>query len=285
MKMEEMEGHRTEAGQDRLSYKVIGLAMEAHRELGPGLAEEFYHQLLSRKMSASGIEHRSKQKERLIHRGQVSDKFEADVIVEEQLVLELRHLTGGFAPDHYTQLICYLKFWGIRTGWLIDFGKESLTRRRIVYDSPPVPPLDTATVLEQAPTHFKDEALLLTLRSSVDRVCQTHGLGYRDTSYMGLIMADLRAEGILFVEKPSTSIIADEEELGRAKLNCLTVNDACAFMILALRDGIRVADRATMQSYLRHLHLPWGIIVNFGKRQLDMRLVLHPKKTQGLDVT
>ncbi len=272
-----MDEHRTEAGQDRLSYEVIGVAMEVHRELGPGLTEEFYHQLLSRKLSASGIEHRSKHNERLIHRGQVADEFEADIVVGQQLVLELKHLAGGFAPDHYTQLICYLKFWGIRTGWLLDFGKESLTRRRIVYDSPPVPHLDTATVLEQAPTHIKDEALLLTLHRSVDRVCQTHGLGYRDTSYTGLIMADLRAEGIPFVGRPSTSIIADEEELGWATLNCLTVNDACAFMILALRDGIRAADRAIMQAYLRHLHLPWGIIVNFGKRQLDLRFVLHPK--------
>lgn len=277
-----MDGQRIEAGQDRLSYEVIGLAMEVHRELGPGLAEEFYHQLPSRKLSASGIEHRSKHRERLTHRGQVADEFEADLIVREQLVLELKHLTGGFALDHYTQLICYLKFWGIRTGWLIDFGKESLTRRRIVYDTPPVPPLDTATVLEQSPPHFKDEALLLTLHRSVDRACQTHGLGYRDTSYVGLLMADLRAEGIPFGGRPSTSIIADEEELGRATLNCLTVNDACAFMILALRDGIRAADRAIMQSYLRHLHLPWGIIVNFGKRQLDMRFVLHPKSEKPI---
>lgn len=285
MKMQEMEGHRTEAGQDRLSYAVIGLAMEVHRELGPGLTEEFYHQLLSRKLSASGLEHQSKQKERLIHRGQVADEFEADVIVEKRLVLELKHLTGGFAPDHYTQLICYLKFWGIRIGWLIDFGKESLTRKRIVYDSPPAPPLDTATVLEQAPTHFKDETLLLALHRSVDRVCQTHGLVYRDTTYMGLITADLRAEGTPFFGRPSTTIIADKEDLGWATLNCLTINDACAFMILALRDSIRAADRAIMQAYLRHLHLPWGIIVNFGKRQLEMRLVLHPKKTQALDVT
>ena len=66
---------------DRITYSLIGLAMEVHRELGPGLDEVFYHLLLGRKLRDAGIPHANKVRGQLIHRGVVADEFEADFLV------------------------------------------------------------------------------------------------------------------------------------------------------------------------------------------------------------
>ena len=112
-----------------VSYAIIGKAMEVHRELGPGLDEVFYHELLSERLRVAGIEHVSKPREALIHRGHTADIFEPDLVFPGALVAELKWLWGKFAPEHFVQLKCYLKFWRIADGLLLDFGKESLVQK------------------------------------------------------------------------------------------------------------------------------------------------------------
>lgn len=114
---------------DPLSFKVIGLAMETHRALGPGLLEEFYHQDLVARLTKDGIGHLSKPRRDLIYRGTVADTFEADLVVEGKLIPELKVLLSGFDAEHFTQILAYSKFWKLRTGLLLDFGKASLIRK------------------------------------------------------------------------------------------------------------------------------------------------------------
>ena len=127
-------GMKEDAG--GLSYRAIGAAMECHRELGPGLNELFYHELLRQKLKAAGIKHQFKPTGQLFHRDLLVDQFEADLIIGDDLDLELKALWGTFAPEHLLQIICYLKFWRLRAGLLIDFGKESLVVRRIQFTPP-----------------------------------------------------------------------------------------------------------------------------------------------------
>lgn len=47
----------TNQEKDPISHAVIGRAMEAHRTIGPGLKEPFYHQELSNLLTRDGIEH------------------------------------------------------------------------------------------------------------------------------------------------------------------------------------------------------------------------------------
>jgi GxxExxY protein len=103
---------------DSFSYAVLGKAMEVHRELGPGVDEIFYHELLSERLRASGIEHLFRPREQLLHRGIVADIFEADLVFPSRMIAELKCLRGTFEPEHYVPLICYLKFWSVSTGLL-----------------------------------------------------------------------------------------------------------------------------------------------------------------------
>ena len=105
---------------DALSYKIIGEAMRVHREIGPGVDELFYHELLSEYLTELGIVHLWRPRQTLIHRGRVADIFEPDIVIMEHYVLELKMLKKGrFSPEHYIQLKCYLKFWNIGVGPVI----------------------------------------------------------------------------------------------------------------------------------------------------------------------
>lgn len=262
---------------DRFSYAVIGKAMETHRELGPGLDEKFYHHLLASKLSAAGIPHRFKPRGQLVHRGILADEFEADVIFGEELVLELKVLWGVFAPEHLLQIICYLKFWALPAGLLFDFGKESLAHRRVAYTAVPAQ-LDVSKLVEQAPAFISDRKTLAILAESLARILDQYGLGYRDTTYRGLLAADLKAGNVPCEPEPMATVRGAEGVLGETRLPCLLLPGRCGVLVTALRDTHQAADRAVLQTYLKHLRLPWGLHVNFGKRDIEYQHVIRPKE-------
>jgi len=257
-----------------LSYDFIGCAMRVHRELGPGQNERFYHLALAESLKQEGISFEYKPSGVLVHRGSRADEFEADLIVEDTLIPELKVLDSGFAADHFTQLICYLKFWKKDLGILIDFGKESLVHKRVPYTEKKGSVDEEPLIEGLAALATEDRKLANVIVAAIVRLNEQYGLGYRDTTYAGLFRTELQAEGIRFVEIPAVPISFDGLELGVAKLSCFLVLGRCAVKIYALYDGIRAAQRATVQAYARHLSVPFGLAVNFGRRSLEIRVVL-----------
>lgn len=77
---------------DPFTHKIIGLAMETHRALGPGLVEELYHQVMVARLTEHGIDHLSKPRRDLAYRGHVADTFEADLVFPDKLIPELKAL-------------------------------------------------------------------------------------------------------------------------------------------------------------------------------------------------
>jgi GxxExxY protein len=264
---------------DPLAYAVIGHAMAVHREIGPGVDEAFYHQALAERLEADRIEHLIKPRRALEYRGSTADVFEPDFVLPGKLVPELKALIGGFEPEHFLQLRVYLKFWKIRRGLLFDFGKESLVTRSYVYDDPPRPRLDPGQLITDAPP-AAELSLVRALSECLSRVVATHGFGYRDTTYRGLLVADLNAEGIECVSSPTVAVRVRDRVLGESILSRILVAGQSAVLTLSQRDGIRAADRAVLQTTLRLLALPWGLIAHFGKRELEVQWVLPVQGTQ-----
>jgi len=253
-------------------YAFIGHAMAVHRELGPGVNEVFYHSLLSERLTAAGIEHLSKPRRALLHRGRTADIFEPDLVLPGKLIPELKALWGDFEREHFIQLKAYLKCWQIRQGLLCDFGKESLMTRSYLYDDTPAATIDIAGLLAGAPAGYNN-AVGQNLCASLVRIAASYGFGYRDTTYRGLLVADLMAEGIGCVPAPPAAVRADGRVLGESLLPCVTVADACAVLVLSQREAIRAADRAILQTCLRLLQMPCGLIAHFGKQQLQVQWV------------
>lgn len=119
---------------DKLSNKVIGLAIEVHRNLGPGLLESVYQQCLAYELSKNNIEFVSehnipvKYKEVNIDCG-----FRADIIVAGNIILEIKAV-NKILPIHEAQLMTYLKITGIKLGLIINFNVTLLKQgiKRII---------------------------------------------------------------------------------------------------------------------------------------------------------
>ena len=258
---------------DPFSYAIIGKAMEVHRALGPGVDEVFYHNLLSERLRAAGIEHLSRPREQLIHRGIVADTFEADLVFPVRMIAELKCLRGSFDPESFVQLICYLKFWRVPAGLLFDFAKDSLLHQRVNYE-PVQNHCSPGSILADAPN--LEAGLESVIAEGIVQILIDHGLGYRDTTYRGLLSAEFNASGIGCIPTPTTPVSLDGRLLGETRCDCLVVGKRLGIQVLALRRAITAADIAVLRTHLRLLDLPHGLIVNFGKTAFEHRWINRP---------
>ena len=259
---------KTRSAGDPITRAFIGHAMKVHSAVGPGLDEEIYHQELATSLTAAGIPHLSKPRRDLVYRGIVADTFEPDFVIEDHFIPELKSLRGSFASEHLVQVFCYCKFWRLRTSLLVDFGKQSLMWKRLQYTS------HSAGFTRTIPPGFvTDPALATAIIQSVSQCLDEVGLGYRQTTWKGLVRASVQAAGLAIHLNPTITVLSYAD----ITVSSLVINDTCALLITALTDGINATDRATLQTHLRWLHLDWGIVFHFGKSTADFIFVQHPK--------
>jgi len=106
---------------DPLSGKVIQLAIEVHRELGPGLLESAYEECLCYELSIAGLSFERQVPLPVNYKAVRLDcGYEIDIVVEKQLILELKTVEK-LLPVHDAQLLTYLKLSGIKRGLLLNF--------------------------------------------------------------------------------------------------------------------------------------------------------------------
>lgn len=111
---------------NKLSNKVIGLALEVHKNLGPGLLESAYKQCLAYELNKNDIKFTLEQPIPLKYKEILVDcSFRADMIVENCIIIELKAV-DKILPIHEAQLITYLKITGIRLGLLFNFNTKLL---------------------------------------------------------------------------------------------------------------------------------------------------------------
>ena len=111
---------------DALSRKVIGCAIEVHRELGPGLLESTYEQCLAYELNRAGIAFELQKAVPVMYKGiRLDCGYRVDVLVEKALILELKSVDAVLGI-HEAQLLAYMKLAGIKTGLLINFNVQRL---------------------------------------------------------------------------------------------------------------------------------------------------------------
>jgi len=114
-----------------LSYKIVGLAMEVHNELGFGYLEKVYENALMVLLKREGIQARQQaQISVYFHGEQVGDYF-ADILVDQKIILELKSVEE-IANAHRAQALNYLKSTGLKLAIILNFGKERLEFERLV---------------------------------------------------------------------------------------------------------------------------------------------------------
>ncbi|MBM2849656.1 MAG: GxxExxY protein, partial [Anaerolineales bacterium] len=115
---------------DALRYKIIGLAMAIHNELGPGFPEEIYHRAMIVGLTVDGVPHVAEFEIEISFRGQTIGKFELDLVADQKVIVELKAVSA-LAPIHEQQVIAYLAASGLPVGLLINFGAAKLEFKRL----------------------------------------------------------------------------------------------------------------------------------------------------------
>ncbi len=113
-------------------YKIIGMCMEVHLNLGPGLLEIVYKDALEYEFQMNKIPY-EREKEFLVeYKNKIlSHKFYADFVVYENIILEVKAVRG-LAEDFTKLVLNYMALAKSKLGILINFGEDSLKYKRFV---------------------------------------------------------------------------------------------------------------------------------------------------------
>ena len=115
-----------------LSYKIVGLAIQVRKELGFGFLEKVYENALMVLFRENGIIAQQQFPVKVQFHGFVIGDYIVDILVEESIILELK-TAERISPIHEAQTINYLKATGFKLAILLNFGKDSLDHKRLVY--------------------------------------------------------------------------------------------------------------------------------------------------------
>ncbi len=118
---------------NNITERIIGCAIEVHKELGPGLMESVYEICLKKVIADDGLHVISQIMLPVHFKGEILEKdFVLDLLVEDEIILELKSVEV-ILPVHEAQLVTYLKLSGKKLGLLINFNvallKDGIRRR------------------------------------------------------------------------------------------------------------------------------------------------------------
>jgi GxxExxY protein len=107
---------------NELSGRIIGAAINVHKELGPGLLESAYRNFLSRELSLQGIHSLCEKELPYNYKGLIMDNvYKMDMVVDDRIIVEIKAV-NTLTPVHEAQLLTYLKLSGLTLGLLINFN-------------------------------------------------------------------------------------------------------------------------------------------------------------------
>lgn len=114
------------------SYEIIGLCMEVHRVLGPGLLEIVYKDALEIELKSRKIKFEREKKYEVEYKEIIlPHHFYADFVINNKIILEIKAQTG-VANEHYAQVINYLAISKCKVGLIVNFGEKSLVHKRVI---------------------------------------------------------------------------------------------------------------------------------------------------------
>lgn len=117
---------------NQLTDRIIGAAVEVHRELGPGLLESAYQRALAHELRLRGMEFEEqklcavKYKDLLIE-----DAYRLDFLIGGKVVVELKTV-DALLDVHEAQVLTYLRFSSCRIGLLFNFRTTLITKHGLM---------------------------------------------------------------------------------------------------------------------------------------------------------
>ncbi|MFG4002730.1 GxxExxY protein [Flavobacterium aquidurense] len=114
------------------NYKIVGICMEVHRQLGPGLLEIVYKDALEVEFKNHRIPYQREKEFSIEYKGVIlPHKFYADFIVYDDIILEVKSVKE-ICNDHLAQTLNYMKLADTPVGIIANFQNKSLIHKRLI---------------------------------------------------------------------------------------------------------------------------------------------------------
>ncbi|NWG29829.1 MAG: GxxExxY protein [Ignavibacteriaceae bacterium] len=109
--------------ENEISKILVDCCFKVHNELGPGLLESVYEEVLSYEIIKRGLNlERQKGIPVVYDNIKMELGFRADILVENKVIIELKSI-DAIAPVHAKQLLTYLRLTGLKLGLLVNFNE------------------------------------------------------------------------------------------------------------------------------------------------------------------
>jgi GxxExxY protein len=256
---------------EKRTYQLRGLIYKIRNELKAGWSENIYHLALVQLLQDNHIPVLSKPRRSLSHRNVEVHIFEPDLIVWDTIILELKALPyqTKFTGEHYAQIIHYLKFFGKDLGLLVNFAPARVNIKRVVWDEPELDLFEDYSKITSALSR-QDKECLHHIRHHILEIARQYGLGYPETVYRKIVAIEMAHDTLPCLTDFEVPARWNGTVLGSHKTQQLLIADNYLVHIRALLDYPTGYDLTRTKTYLTGLGLQFGLVVNFGRRQLQI---------------
>lgn len=114
-----------------LTYQIIGAAMAVHNKIGPGFKEEIYERALKIELNNQDLEAEAQYPVSVEMDEEQVGLFYLDLLVESQVVVEIKAFSHQLTNDEIAQVLNYLKATKLKVALLFNFGRRKLEYRRV----------------------------------------------------------------------------------------------------------------------------------------------------------
>ena len=115
-----------------VTQQIIGAAFEVHNILGFGFLEKVYQRAMQVELQSRGVKVELEPKTQIQFKGIIVGDYAADLLVEGKIIVELK-TDATYQSLHEAQLLNELRSTGIKLGYLINFGREKVEYKRMVF--------------------------------------------------------------------------------------------------------------------------------------------------------
>ncbi|MGO9584986.1 MAG: GxxExxY protein [Limisphaerales bacterium] len=115
-----------------ITQQIIGAAFEVHNVLGYGFLERVYQRAMQMELQSRGVKVELEPKIQVQFKGVIVGDYAADLLVEDKIVVELK-TDPAYQSVQEAQLLNELRGTGMKLGYLINFGRERVEYKRMVF--------------------------------------------------------------------------------------------------------------------------------------------------------
>jgi GxxExxY protein len=115
-----------------ITEQIIGAAFEVYKHLGYGFLEKVYQNAMKVELELRGFTAELERKIRVAYKGNVVGSYEADLLVNEVVIVEIK-VARDYHTEDEPQLLNELKATGMKVGLLINFGRTKVEFKRMVF--------------------------------------------------------------------------------------------------------------------------------------------------------